>query len=60
MDNESLSFMFTDIRNRLERLNDWEIGFVGDIEDKFLKGYQLTTKQLEALNEIYERATENG
>lgn len=57
---DDLQFMFTDIRNRLDQLNEWEIGFIGDIEDRVLKGYKLSPKQLEALESIYEKATENG
>ena len=58
--NADLQLIFRDIRQRMEKLNQWEIGFFGDIEDKVNKGYELTVHQRETLDKIYEKATEHG
>jgi hypothetical protein len=60
MDKETLQFMFKDINNRLRYLNEWEIEFISNVEDRFLGGAQLTKRQTETVNKIYEKATENG
>lgn len=60
MDKEEISFMLKDIAKRLQRLNEWEIGFIVNVEDRFLKGQSLSKKQLDTLDKIYEKATENG
>ena len=60
MDDDELKWMFKDIRQREDQLNDWETGFIGDVEERFLSGRALTEKQEAKLNDIYERVTEDG
>jgi len=60
MDKDELKWIFKDIRERSDQLNEWEEKFIGDVEERFLAGRTLTENQESKLNDIYERVTENG
>ena len=59
-DNDTLKFMFKDIKERADQLNEWEEGFIANAEEWFLNGRELTNTMDKKLNKIYERVTENG
>lgn len=59
-DKETIKFMLSDIQKRFSRLNEWEQNFIADIEERFLSGRDLTVAQDKKLDQIYEKATENG
>ena len=52
--------MADDCEKRESRLTDWEAGFVDSIKTALLDERLISQKQIDALNEIWERATENG
>ena len=52
--------MVDDCEKRESRLTDWEAGFVDSIKTTLLDERPISKKQIDALNEIWERATENG
>jgi hypothetical protein len=52
--------LITDCENREERLSDWERGFVDSIKSQLAKGKTLSTKQIDRLDEIWEKATSRG
>jgi hypothetical protein len=49
--------MVEDCENRESRLNDWERSFVDSIKRQLADGIALTTKQAEALDDIWEKVT---
>lgn len=59
MHTDTLILMFKDIRNNIDILNEWEVGFIGSIEDQVLNGRILSPSQLLKLDNIYEKITEN-
>lgn len=52
--------LLEDCEKRSDRLNDWELGFVDSLEKQIANGYRPTPKQIEALDQIWERATARG
>jgi len=42
------------------RMNDWERGFVQTIKRLLQKGPRSTARQLEKLDQIWQRVTDNG
>ena len=52
--------MVDDCEKRESRLTDWEAGFVDSIKMTLLDERPISAKQIDALNEIWERATANG
>lgn len=49
-----------DCIERESRLSDWERSFVDSIADQLGRGRSLTVKQIETLEEVWERATAKG
>lgn len=60
LEDDALKFMFADINQRVGQINEWEARFVADVEEKFLNDKVLSTKELNTLGQIYEKATANG
>lgn len=52
--------MIDDCERREERLSDWERSFVDSVGKQLRDGRTLTSKQAEALDAIWERATARG
>lgn len=46
--------------SRIERLSDWELGFVDSLQRQLADGRRPTAKQIETLDTIWERATKRG
>ncbi len=59
MDAETLQLL-EDCEHREERLNAWEHDFLVSVRAQVDAGRALSKKQLERLNEIWDRATERG
>ena len=51
--------MIEDCEARRRRINEWEAGFLASIRVR-LEKETLTTKQIDILNSIWERATARG
>ena len=49
-----------DCEKRESRLTDWEAGFVDSIKMTLLDERPISRKQIDALNEIWKRASANG
>lgn len=49
-----------DCEKREERLTDWERGFVDSLRRQIEVGRRPSVKQIEALDNIWERATAKG
>lgn len=49
--------MVTDCEVRESRLTDWERGLIASCRECLDKGWRLTPKQADALEEIWERVT---
>lgn len=52
--------MVDDCEKREGRLSDWERGFVDSVGRQLAEGRSLTPKQVDALEQIWERATARG
>ena len=53
-----LETMITDCWNSTKKcLTEWEYAFLGDMEEKVHKQSYLTEKQIEIINNIWERVT---
>ena len=52
--------MIDDCEDRESRLTEWERGFVDSIRAQIERGKLLTAKQIETIDEIWERATARG
>lgn len=52
--------LIEDCQDRESRLSEWERGFIDSIAKQHGDGRALTAKQIESLNEIWERATARG
>jgi len=50
----------TDCENRESRLGDWDRTFIDSIRRQLEQGRTLTPKQIEKLDEVWERATKHG
>jgi hypothetical protein len=49
-----------DCEQREERLTDWQRGFVDSLRRQIEAGRQPTAKQIDTLDEVWERATARG
>lgn len=49
-----------DCEKREERLTDWERGFVDSLSKQLENGRRPSMKQIETLDNIWERATKRG
>lgn len=49
--------LIEDCENREDKLSDWERGFIDSIGRQMADGRALTDKQVERLEEIWERVT---
>jgi hypothetical protein len=52
--------MLDDCEKREERLTDWERGFVDSLRRQIEDGRRPSAKQIEALDNCWERATARG
>lgn len=52
--------LLDDCEKREERLTDWERGFVDSLRRQIEQDRRPTTKQIETLDTIWERATKRG
>ncbi len=52
--------MLDDCEKREERLTDWERGFVDSLRRQIEQGRRPSTKQIETLDNCWERATARG
>jgi hypothetical protein len=52
--------LLEDCTKRSERLSDWELGFVDSLERQLAAGRRPSPKQVETLDNIWEKATRNG
>jgi len=52
--------MIDDCEARESRLTEWETNFIESISDRLATGSDLTPKQDETLNNIWEKATKRG
>lgn len=52
--------MVEDCRKRDHMLSAWDADFLDSIESRIEAGHQLTLKQTNKLDEIWEKATSNG
>ena len=52
--------LLDDCEKREERLNDWERGFVDSLRRQIEQGRRPTPKQIETLDNTWERATKRG
>lgn len=57
MTRDEIDQLITDCENRSERLNDWELGFIDSIRRQFDASGSLSPKQIERLEEVWERVT---
>lgn len=60
MDMSEALTLVEDCIRRESRLSDWERSFVDSISDQLARGRSLTAKQIETLEEVWERATAKG
>ncbi|MGZ7242287.1 hypothetical protein ACXWPN_09235, partial [Streptococcus pyogenes] len=49
--------MAQDCANRVNKLTEWEAGFIASIQPRLKQGFRLSDKQAETLNEIWDRVT---
>lgn len=52
--------LLDDCEKRSEKLTDWELGFVDSLQRQISDGRRPTSKQVDTLDDIWERATKNG
>lgn len=52
--------MVSDCEKRMERLNDYDKTFLTDIAKQMAWGRRLSTKQKAYLEEVWDKATEDG
>lgn len=52
--------MVEDCEKRESRLTEWEQGFIDSIGRQLARERPLSAKQIDTLNAIWDRATENG
>lgn len=52
--------LIEDCEKRESRLSDWDREFIDSIKKRLADGTPLTPKQVEKLDEIWERATARG
>lgn len=54
---EDVLQLIEDCENRSHKLNDWELGFIDSISKVLERGGSLTERQLETLEQIWEKIT---
>lgn len=54
------STLIEDCEKRAERLDDWSLSFIDSLGRQIAAGQQPTQKQVDKLDEIWERATAKG
>lgn len=52
--------LIADCEARESRLNDWERTFIDSLSNRMAEGGSLTAKQVERLEEVWERVTAKG
>ena len=52
--------LIEDCEQRSERLTDWELQFIDSLSEQLLDGRRPSTRQVEVLDSIWEKATERG
>lgn len=52
--------MLEDCEKRESRITEWEQSFVDSLKDQILKGRRPSQKQIETLDNIWEKATARG
>ena len=52
--------MIYDIEQRVDKISTWEIDFIESIRDRLDAKKDLTLKQLETLDAVWEKATKRG
>lgn len=52
--------MIEDCEHRESRLTEWEQGFIASLRSQIEDGRRPTEKQVETLDKVWEKATENG
>ena len=60
---EDIRLMCKDItahEHRYSRLNEWEQGFIANVDDLAANNKRLSDKQMLTLSRLYEKATEHG
>jgi hypothetical protein len=57
VDRDEQAQLIEDCENREEKLSDWERGFIDSVGKQLAEGRSLTDKQVERLEEIWERVT---
>jgi hypothetical protein len=58
--NDEYATMLDDCEERESRLTDWERGFVDSLRSHIEEGRRPTEKQLQTLDDIWEKATSRG
>lgn len=57
MDDDDIPTMIEDCMNRESKLSEWEAKFIDSIDSQLRGENSLTQKQLETLEQIWERIT---
>jgi hypothetical protein len=57
MDADDIPAYIADCEARESKLSDWERSFIQSISEQFAKTGSLSTKQMERLDEIWEKVT---
>lgn len=52
--------LLDDCEKREERLSDWEAQFVDSLRRQIEEGHRPTGKQIDVLDEVWEKVTANG
>lgn len=52
--------MIYDIEQRVDKISTWEIDFIESIRDRLDAKKELTPRQLETLDAVWEKATKRG
>jgi len=52
--------MIADCKKRESKLTDWDIDFINSLSKQLDNGRVFSQKQIEKLDQIWERATKNG
>lgn len=52
--------MLDDCEARSDRLSDWECNFVDSLQRQLAEGRGLSDKQVDTLNNVWEKATKRG
>lgn len=52
--------LLEDCEKRSERLTDWELNFIESLSNQMIAGRRPSQKQIETLDNIWEKATRRG